>query len=130
MTALIQVARKPYSRTVVPQTYSAPWLSNELSNLQRSLIPQTVRTAIANETVHANDCVVLYNASSGAITVTLPLPGQVKNLVLTLKKTDSSANAVTIAGTIDGSASNSLATQYKSMTIVSDGVSWYKLASV
>ena len=130
MTAIVQLARKPYTRGVVPPSYDPRWTATELSSVQRGIAPQNVRTATASETPHVTDSVVLYNATGGAITVTLPLAGQVKNLVLNLKKVDSSANAVTIAGTVDGSVNPTLATQYKAMTIVSDGVSWYKLASV
>ena len=130
MTALVQVARKPYAKTSPPQTYDPRWLTHELANIQGSQVPQSVRTATVSETPHTYDSVVLYNATGGAISVTLPLPGQVKNLVLYLKKIDSSVNAVTIVGTIDGVANPTLATQYKSKTIVSDGISWYQLASV
>ncbi|SIS11535.1 beta strand repeat-containing protein [Williamsia sterculiae] len=68
------------------------------------------------------------NASSGAFTVTLPgttTPGY----RFTIKKIDSSANAVTIAGTIDGATNYVLATQYDSVTLVSTATSgtWYTL---
>ena len=70
--------------------------------------------------------VVLANATSGAINMTLPaaLAGQ----VITLKKTDSSANTVTItppAGTIDGAASKVLVAQYQSITVVCDGTNYF-----
>ena len=130
MTVLVQLARKPYTRTRVPASYDPSWLSTELSSVQRGEIPQSVRTAKASEMPHVTDSVVLYDATGGAITVTLPLPGQVKNLVLYLKKIDASINVVTIAGTVDGSVNPTLPVRYNAMTIVSDGVSWYKLASV
>ena len=71
---------------------------------------------------------VLCDASSGAFTVNLPAASSRKKYHI--KKIDSSINAITIsangADTIEGSASKSLATQYKSYTIYSDGSStWY-----
>lgn len=79
-------------------------------------------------TLNASHGYVLCDASGGAFTVNLPSAASRKKYHI--KKKDSSANAVTItsngADTIEGSASKSLATQYKSYTIYSDGTStWY-----
>ena len=47
----------------------------------------------------------------------------------TVKKTDSSANAVTIDGngaeTIDGATTQALAAQYDALEVVTDGVEWF-----
>lgn len=85
----------------------------------------------ANYTLGANDSVVLGNASGGAFTLTLPAAaGLAAGRVYTLKKTDSSANAIAIATTsgqtIDGAASLalSLSRQWQYVQVVSDGSNW------
>jgi hypothetical protein len=74
------------------------------------------------------------NATSGAVTVTLPLattwtPGK----PYLIKKTDASANTVTISrtgsDTIDGAASKSLANRYDWIELVSDGLSTWHVKS-
>lgn len=79
------------------------------------------------------DHIILCSASGGAFTVTLPAANSRKGLVLEIKKTDASANAVTVtragADTIQGATTVSLASQYSTCTIFSDGTSvWYKYA--
>jgi hypothetical protein len=74
---------------------------------------------------------VLCNASSSAITVTLPLSSRSKGRVFDIKKIDSSGNAITLTPQtgelIDGAASLSFTTRYQSYTIQSDGEDWYIL---
>jgi len=70
--------------------------------------------------------IVLADASGGAITITLPSPSA--GAKVEVKKTDSSANAVTVDGggnNIDSSGSFDITTQYESYTMVSDGSNWY-----
>ncbi len=77
------------------------------------------------------DETILADASSAAITVTLPDPASYPDEALSIKKIDSSANAVTVAPhgseTIDGAASVTLANQWDSVTVKSDGTNWYEL---
>ena len=72
--------------------------------------------------------IVQANATGGAFTVTLPTAATSTNLRYTVKKIDSSANAVTIQGngaeTIDGSNTQTLAAQWQALTMVSNGTSW------
>lgn len=124
------VARVPYAKRQPPKDYNQGFLNTELGNLQRAIPPQRVRLAIADDIPTSQDFTVLYDASAGPISVTLPSPDQVQWLLLNLKKIDASANAVTIVGTIDGVVNPTLATQYKSKTIQSDGTTYYTLASV
>ncbi len=67
------------------------------------------------------------SASGAARTITLPAVTCV-GFTVSIKKTDSSGNAVTVAragsALIDGATSVSLATQYKSVSLVSDGTNW------
>jgi len=69
------------------------------------------------------------DATGGAFSITLPAVSA--GLQYTIKKTDSSANAVTIDGnaseTIDGELTQILTTQYDAITIVSDGTSWFTI---
>jgi len=71
--------------------------------------------------------VQLVNAASGAVTVTLPTAVSNKACFI-IKKTDSSANVVTIDGasteTIDGDLTYKLNDQYNYVEIVSNGTNW------
>lgn len=73
--------------------------------------------------------VLLCDATTAPFTVTLPDATKNGGRKLTIKKVDASANAVTIDGagsqTIDGATTDSLASQYDSLTMVSDGVEWW-----
>lgn len=69
----------------------------------------------------------LCNASSAAITVTLPAVSSGR--IIRIKKTDSSGNIVTIqrggTSTIDGATTKILYSQYESMTLACDGTNWF-----
>lgn len=71
--------------------------------------------------------VVLANASSGSITITLPSATSNTNLYI-VKKVDNSSNNVTIATvssqTIDGGSTAVLRVQFVSVMLVSDGSNW------
>jgi hypothetical protein len=79
----------------------------------------------------ANEEVILCDATGGAFTINLPAAASSAERVYCIKKTDSSANAVTVDGnaseTIDGALTQSIAVQYSSITIVCDGTSWFIL---
>ena len=68
------------------------------------------------------------NATGGAITVDLPNAAGNGGRTYYIKKTDSSANAITVdpngAQTIDGATSYSLGNQYDWLLIESDGSNW------
>lgn len=85
----------------------------------------TVHTATTGE-------VVLVTTGAGALVVNLPVA--VINYVITIKKVDAGAGAVTVTpagiATIDGAATYSLAAQYNSVTLVCDGVEWFVTAVV
>lgn len=86
-------------------------------NLALGIVAKT-----ANYTVTANDHTIECDATSGAITLTLPaVSGARAGTQYTLKKTDASANAVTFDGnaseTIDGATTVSTTTQWASITI-------------
>lgn len=92
----------------------------------------TVSTAVATKTaaysIQTGDSTILCNATTAAFTVTLPTAVGNGGIRFAIKKTDSSANAVTVATTssqtIDGVTTKSLPTQYNSIEVVSDGSNW------
>ena len=84
-----------------------------------------VVSVTADYTMLADDEIVLADAASGAISVTLPSAGDGKEVVV--KKVDSSANAVTVVGTIDGVANLDLSNQWDFVRVVSSGGNWYKV---
>tara|TARA_R110000868_G_scaffold62962_3_gene189957 strand:- start:10856 stop:12025 length:1170 start_codon:yes stop_codon:yes gene_type:complete len=96
----------------------------------RSIIT-TVAKVFADSpyTALQTDQTIFCDATSGAITVNLPAAASSTGKVLTIKKTDSSTNAITLDGnaseTIDGATTTTLNTQYESVKIVCDGSNWY-----
>lgn len=84
----------------------------------------TVESKTANYTASDKDY-VLADATSGIITITLPTAAA--NLMVGVKKVDSSANEVTVTGggTIDGAASKVIGTQYDGVTLICDGTNWF-----
>lgn len=92
-----------------------------------------VATKTGAYTVSDDDYTLLCDATGGAFTVTLPPANRRPNRILCLKKIDSSVNAVTVDGdgaeTIDGGATKSLATQWTTMLIQTNGANWYVLAA-
>jgi len=90
-------------------------------------IPTIAKTA--NYTVTVSDHIILADASSTAFIVTLPAASGVAGRMYHIKKTDSSANAVTVDGnaseTIDGGTTATIAAQFESIQIVCDGSNWH-----
>lgn len=91
----------------------------------------TTASKTAAYTATLADDVILCDATSAAFTVTLPAAASSTGKILTIKKTDSSANAVTLDGnsseTIDGATTKKLATRYSGMKIICDGSNWHIL---
>lgn len=87
-----------------------------------------VRSVSASGNVASNDYAILVNASGGAVTMTLPAAASSTGQVVNVKKTDASANSVTLDGngaeTIDGAATLAWTTQYQSYTIICNGTGW------
>lgn len=72
----------------------------------------------------AADCTILATGGAGGITVTLPSANSSSNVVI-VKKVDAGVGAITVArdgtDTIDGATSISLASQYDTCLLISDG---------
>ncbi len=79
----------------------------------------------------ATDDVIPCDATSAGFTVNLPAAAGVAGKVFAIKKTDASANVITVDGnsseTIDGATTKTLTIQYESIQIVSDGSNWHIL---
>lgn len=95
----------------------------------------SVSSKTANYTVTADDdcSCILVSASGGARTVTLPAAASAgSGFKVVIKKTDSSANTVTIDGngseTIDGAATKVLRLQNQSVALICDGTGWRVMA--
>lgn len=110
-----------------PNAATPGWSAVRMERLLR-----TIRPVAAAYTVLDSDerPVVLADATGGAFTVTLPVASA--GLEVTVKKVDSSANAVSVStpaattpATIDGAGSTSLAAQYEVTRLVSDGTNWF-----
>ncbi|GIX04970.1 MAG: hypothetical protein KatS3mg114_0839 [Planctomycetaceae bacterium] len=92
-------------------------------------IATAVATKTTNYSVTSTDSVLLCDATSGALTVTLPTAAGITGRQYSIKRISSGANTVTVAAqsgqTIDGTATRVLGTQYETVTVVSDGSNWW-----
>ena len=85
------------------------------------------------QSANSSRCLVTFRAmgtgSSGAITITLPDVRRASARRFYVKKTDASANVATVTSSalIDGAATFLLNVQYESVTVVSDGATWWIL---
>lgn len=84
-----------------------------------------VVTTAANYNVATNDGIILAN---GAITITLPVAATVTGKMVIIKRISNAGPVsvnVTSNGTIDGYNNITIDQQYTSLTIVSNGTSWW-----
>lgn len=83
------------------------------------------RAVTTTDTATENDEFLACDATGGAFNETLPANATTRvGKRYTVKKTDVSANAVTVVGTIDGATNYSLAAQYDAVTVVNTGSTW------
>jgi len=87
----------------------------------------------AGYTVTATDYTVAANASTGALSITLPTSVGVTGKVYVVKKMDSTANVVTVATTssqtIDGATTRALSLRYDAIMVQADGANWIVIAN-
>lgn len=88
-----------------------------------------VSTVSSNSTLLTSQYVILADATSGNVTLTLPDATQCINSHFAVKKIDSSANTIMIVTTsgqtIDGSATRTITTQYEALLLVNNGQNWF-----
>lgn len=86
-------------------------------------------TKASSYTIGTSDTVIFANASSGNVTITIPLASSCSGYSFIVKRIDSSANTCQVScsgsDTIDGQTSISFNAQYLSMTMISNGSAWY-----
>ena len=89
------------------------------------------KTITVSETLNGEDRVVFCDATLGPITVTLPAAADSEGKTYDIKKTDNSANAVIVDGngaeTIDDQTTQTLSSQYDSLTLFCNGSEWWIL---
>lgn len=103
---------------------------NSINKLHEDLAHK-VETLSANATLDEANGTIFADATSGNLVFTLPPAANVPEKVYIVLKKDSSANTVTLDGdaaeTINGQASEVLASQYDFAIIKSDGAEWFKI---
>ena len=84
---------------------------------------------VTGQRLDDTSAIVLVDATGGAVTINLPTVVGITRRRYLVKKTDASANAVTVdsagAETIDGATTQTLLTQYDSLEIVTNGTEWF-----
>lgn len=91
--------------------------------------PVAISTKTGNYSLMLTDNVIIVDATSGAVTISLPLSASATGHIFYVKKKDPTANAVIIQANgselIDGSNTLTTTTQYESFTLVTDGTQWW-----
>lgn len=116
----------------IPGAFDATELGIDYAKPDRPVLVKA-----ADYTVQIADLgkVINVDATGGDVDITLPSAiTSGDGAVLTFRKTDSSANSVTInvvgSQTIDGSSSYAIADRYDSISIVGDGANWHTYDTV
>lgn len=126
------MTRKVYPSHTSPQ--EAMRALAEAINLLVDEMPLSgVITVTSNANVTTDFGVWLGDATSGAITLTIPPAEAFTGKTFSMKKIDASANAVTVSpsdGTVDGAANYSLSSQWNAVQVTSDGDNWLITAKV
>ena len=88
----------------------------------------TIDTKTADYTLTDSDNIILGDASTAAVKITLPDATKMKGRQYTIKKQDASANLVTVITTnsqvIDAATTSSLSKQFQFITATSTGTNW------
>ena len=75
------------------------------------------------------DFLLLVDATAAAVTISLPAAETARGAVIVTKKTDASANTVTLdpngSETIDGASTRVITAQYDALTVACDGNQWW-----
>lgn len=121
-------ARKAYTKRQPPAQWDAGWFANEMGLVQQAIPIVTAQQVAVDTTMQPTDDLILVDATAGAVRYTLLPPSRCAGAVVTIKKIDASANAVTIVGTIDGVVNYTVGPQYAWMTVQCDGVSFWRVS--
>lgn len=102
-------------------------IKNAFPTLSRAFYPPQTSVKAVNYVVLSTDdnTTFLVDATGAARSITLPTLGATDiGWNTTVKKSDASANAVTIVGTVGGVASPSLTAQHATMFVIWTGTAW------
>ena len=123
-----------YNKRALPDgTEELPaFLGRELNVIDRAIKSAKltpIRSVTGDFTVTLDDDAVFADATAAAITITLPDVRRASARRFYVKKVDASANVATVTSSalIDGAATFLLNVQYESVTVVSDGATWWIL---
>lgn len=83
-----------------------------------------ITSVSANTTLNATYGTVQVNASGAPKTITLPAGGSNPGKIFTIVKTDSSANGVTLAGTINGVTNYTIVDQWAAIQVQDNGTDY------
>ena len=120
-------------RSLPPDAEKLPdFLGRELNVIDRAIKSAKltpIRSVSGDFTITLDDDAVFVDATSGAVTITLPDVRRASARRFYVKKVDASANVATVTSSalIDGAATFLLNVQYESVTVVSDGATWWVL---
>ena len=106
------------------------WLDTAASGVTGSGSVSPLITITTDTILTQSNVVILANAVSGGILVTLPTTAGDAGRNYSIKKIDATANTVTISGNsiselIDEGITAVITTQFESLTIVEDGQNWW-----
>ena len=89
----------------------------------------SITKKIAAYTVTSSDYTILCNTTGGGFTLTLPAATTSTGVILVIRKTDNSANVLTLSESILASETESFTTlnYIKTIRIQSDGANWYQI---
>jgi len=97
--------------------------------LNGAISRQTVSTTVVTTSSTVSSAVTFVDASSGNLQMTLPNALTSSGSMYVLKKVDATAFTVTVAGvldqTIDGQASQTITSQWVTITLIATAGAWY-----
>lgn len=101
-------------------------LANQTGSLRFGHIYWNVRITTTDITAAVGDlCDV--DATSAAVNITLPDPAVNIGKMVAVAKSDSSANAVNVIGTVNGVVDPAISVQYTCYMLASNGIEWRRL---
>lgn len=116
-------------KTTVAYTDSGSVVVDAINNNTTNSVHPDYRAVTTTPiTALVTDQLILADATAGAITINLVAVASAAGKTLTVIKTDSSGNAVTLDGnaseTINGSTTHALAAQYNRVRVFCNGTQW------
>lgn len=107
---------------------AAPTLDNHFAQIAAGQ-GRTSRHITVSDFIRISDDIIIADATSGAITVTLPTVADSGGRIVTILKIDNSNNVIADGAdaNINGSATHTNSTQYLAVHYFCDGFQWWTL---